>query len=179
LPTQSIKVYICVIKLPQDRSAPSTPSRGSELTGSPQGSRARLVSPTLRGEEPASIVIPRPVRLALQISAVSAGSRHTLAVTVDGAVYAWGWGAQGQLGLGHYNSVVFPTKVELTEPIASISAGGIHSCCLDRNGQCYSWVSFYISPIGCISFFTDAHTLSLSCRAPTSTVSWVTAPTRR
>lgn len=121
---------------------PSTPTRAATGMGQPQGNRYKeLVSPTLRGEEPPSVIVPRPVRLSINISSVSAGSRHTLALSDEGAVYSWGWGSQGQLGLSHFNSVVFPTRVEgLPEPIALISAGGIHSSCLGSSGQCYSWV---------------------------------------
>jgi hypothetical protein len=32
---------------------------------------------------------------------IVAGSRHTLAVTDDGRVLAWGWNDRGSLGLGH------------------------------------------------------------------------------
>lgn len=131
-----------------DRSAPATPARG-ESAGSPGNLRYReMVSPTLRGEEPPSINIPRPVRLPHRIATLSAGSRHTLALTTDGQVYSWGWGAQGQLGLGHTNSVVLPTKVESLPPIASISAGGIHSACLDHDGQCYIWGSGEYGQLG-------------------------------
>jgi len=31
---------------------------------------------------------------------VSCGSRHTLAVTADGLVFAWGWAALGQVRAG-------------------------------------------------------------------------------
>jgi alpha-tubulin suppressor-like RCC1 family protein len=128
----------------QDRSVPCTPTRGT-----PEGRIRELTSPTLRGEEPASIVVPRPVRLAIKISTISAGSRHTLALTTDGDVFSWGWGAQGQLGLGHTNSLAFPTKIEaLTTPIKAISAGGIHSSCLDTEGQCYMWGSSEYGQLG-------------------------------
>lgn len=32
---------------------------------------------------------------------IVAGSRHTLAVTEDGRILAWGWNDRGSLGLGH------------------------------------------------------------------------------
>jgi hypothetical protein len=32
---------------------------------------------------------------------IVAGSRHTLAVTDDGRILAWGWNDRGSLGLGH------------------------------------------------------------------------------
>ncbi|XP_064373839.1 RCC1 domain-containing protein 1 isoform X2 [Dromaius novaehollandiae] len=36
----------------------------------------------------------------LEVSKVGCGSRHTAAVTRDGALYTWGWGKYGQLGHG-------------------------------------------------------------------------------
>ena len=83
------------------------------------------------------------------MSMVSAGSRHTLGLSSDGEVYSWGWGAQGQLGLGHKNSVVFPTKIEsLSDQVTSISAGGIHSACVNSAGQCYTWGSSEYGQLG-------------------------------
>lgn len=39
------------------------------------------------------------------------GWRHTMAVTREGKLYAWGWNRFGQLGLGHTHDVKTPTPV--------------------------------------------------------------------
>ncbi|KEP60533.1 UNVERIFIED_CONTAM: RCC1 domain containing protein [Hammondia hammondi] len=50
------------------------------------------------------------------VSEVAAGWRHSLALTVDGDVYAWGLNICGQLGLGHRKRTDTPTLVPEYEP---------------------------------------------------------------
>ncbi|EPT27505.1 RCC1 domain containing protein [Toxoplasma gondii ME49] len=50
------------------------------------------------------------------VSEVAAGWRHSLALTVDGDVYAWGLNICGQLGLGHRRRTDTPTLVPEYEP---------------------------------------------------------------
>ena len=59
---------------------------GGALTDTP--SRRR------QSEDPAAVQTPQIVRFSVhvRIRQVSAGSRHSLAVTTGGVVYAWGWG---------------------------------------------------------------------------------------
>ncbi|XP_033633270.1 E3 ubiquitin-protein ligase MYCBP2-like isoform X2 [Asterias rubens] len=45
------------------------------------------------------------------VSKVSCGSRHTAAISVDGELYTWGWGAYGQLGHGDSETLDVPTLV--------------------------------------------------------------------
>ncbi|XP_069481297.1 RCC1 domain-containing protein 1 isoform X2 [Ambystoma mexicanum] len=47
-----------------------------------------------------------------EVLRVSCGSRHTSAVTRDGCLYTWGWGAYGQLGHSDANSLDQPRLVE-------------------------------------------------------------------
>lgn len=64
------------------------------------------------------------------IAQVSAGTRHILAVSKSGHLYAWGYGNQSQLGLGDEEQVEVPTLVRSKQlrPYDSISAsaGGQH-----------------------------------------------------
>jgi alpha-tubulin suppressor-like RCC1 family protein len=46
------------------------------------------------------------------VKQVVCGLDHTLFLTEEGHVYSCGWGADGQTGLGHYQSVASPTRVE-------------------------------------------------------------------
>ena len=64
---------------------------------------------------PASCFDPKKVEfLAGQhVVAVSAGLAHSLAVTADGAVFAWGGGEDGCLGHGEdLSNQLLPKKVE-------------------------------------------------------------------
>lgn len=86
------------------------------------------------------------------ITAISAGSRHSLALSSMGRVYSWGWGLLGQLGLGSAASfscsVDSPTLIQSLSSIECISAGGIHSGCLNSEGHCYMWGSSNYGQLG-------------------------------
>ncbi|EIW68398.1 hypothetical protein TREMEDRAFT_32149 [Tremella mesenterica DSM 1558] len=65
------------------------------------------------------------------ISVISAGTRHNLAVSESGHVYAWGFGNQAQLGLGaDVEQAIVPTLVRSKQlrPYKTVgaSAGGQH-----------------------------------------------------
>ena len=51
---------------------------------------------------------------------ISAGYRHSAAVTDDGSLYTWGEGDFGRLGHGDSQSRFLPTRVKV-----SVSCGGI------------------------------------------------------
>jgi alpha-tubulin suppressor-like RCC1 family protein len=48
----------------------------------------------------------------IKVSNVYAGSRHSLALTANNEVYAWGKGEYGQLGNGMINDCAEPTRVK-------------------------------------------------------------------
>ncbi len=67
---------------------------------------------------------------------------HELALTSAGAVWAWGDGAQGQLGTGGTTSSNVPVAVSgLTSGIVDVRAGGEHSMALDSAGNVWAWGS--------------------------------------
>ncbi|XP_024884849.1 X-linked retinitis pigmentosa GTPase regulator [Temnothorax curvispinosus] len=74
---------------------------------------------------------PRIVQLA-------AGSHHSMVLTSDGGVVAWGSNLEGQLGLPGISGLVNkPTKVPIPEPVKEISAGYYHSVFLTESGLIY------------------------------------------
>ncbi|CAM9120911.1 unnamed protein product [Choristocarpus tenellus] len=92
----------------------------------------------------------------IRVVQVSCGSRHTLAMSAQGAAYSWGWGACGQLGHGDNHSLARPRIIEAlslggsngmapaiggadTLRVSVISAGGIHSAAVVEGGAVYSW----------------------------------------
>jgi alpha-tubulin suppressor-like RCC1 family protein len=84
----------------------------------------------------------RPV--AVQLTAVSAGGGHSLALGSDGKAYAWGANASGQLGDGtdvdRSRAVVVATGgIPSGVSLQQVSAGGSHSLGLGSDGQVYSW----------------------------------------
>ncbi|XP_024225530.1 X-linked retinitis pigmentosa GTPase regulator [Bombus impatiens] len=73
-----------------------------------------------------------------KIVQIAAGSHHSLALTSDGGVFAWGSNLEGQLGLPDVSGLVNkPTKVHIPEPVKQISAGYYHSTFLTESGLVY------------------------------------------
>lgn len=79
------------------------------------------------------------------ITAISAGSRYSLAMAVDGQVYAWGSNDSGQLG-----DPTLPVKADganptpspvqgLTGEMSTISAGDHQALALDSQGRIWAW----------------------------------------
>ena len=76
-----------------------------------------------------------------RVVAVSAGEKHSLALSIDGAVWSWGHGLYGQLGHGNLQNQLLPKKVEALagQRIVALSAGEQHSFALAADGAVWSW----------------------------------------
>lgn len=75
-----------------------------------------------------------------KVIAVASGGFHTLAVTQNGMVFAWGRNDYGQLGQGSdARPVEVPQKIAELRNIAKISCGEHHSMALTRDGNLYVW----------------------------------------
>ena len=75
---------------------------------------------------------------------VACGSKHSMLLLENGLLFCWGWGGDGQLGLGDTDDRIEPTLVECAEVSAStrishIAGGGGHSLAVDSEGSVYSW----------------------------------------
>lgn len=56
-----------------------------------------------------------PAMSGVIFTAVASGANHTLALTADGRVFSWGWGAYGRCGHGGTADVMVPTPVKYFE----------------------------------------------------------------
>lgn len=80
---------------------------------------------------------------------VACGSAHTLALTSDGQVYAWGENSSGQLGDGSSITRNAPVAVNISsgssalfgKSVVAISAGAFHSLALCSDGSVVGWGS--------------------------------------
>jgi len=82
---------------------------------------------------------PFQVTSVSDVFAVAGGGNHTLALTGDGRVWAWGDNSNGQLGDGTFRSRPQPVPVvQLTEGVA-IAAGYGHSLALEQDGTVWAW----------------------------------------
>ncbi|KAL1139382.1 hypothetical protein AAG570_006366 [Ranatra chinensis] len=73
--------------------------------------------------------------LGLKIVNISAGYRHSAAVTDDGQLYVWGEGDLGRLGLGDNRSKNIPTLVPDLSGVGSVACGSAHTLVLSSDGK--------------------------------------------
>jgi alpha-tubulin suppressor-like RCC1 family protein len=83
------------------------------------------------------------------VTAVAAGDSHSLAIDVNGNVWAWGDDAYGQLGRGATLAVTVPTVVPGLSNIVQVSAAGAGtSLALDSSGNVWAWGLNYHGQLG-------------------------------
>ena len=71
------------------------------------------------------------------IKQISCGSNHTLALSIENNIFAWGYGDNGSLGQGVEEDSLFPIQLREKElkksqgyQILKVEAGGQHSCAI-------------------------------------------------
>jgi alpha-tubulin suppressor-like RCC1 family protein len=70
---------------------------------------------------------------------VSAGGLHTLAIKIDGTLWAWGDNIAGQLGNGTTIASNIPVKIGTATNWQVISAGAEHSMAIKTDGTLWAW----------------------------------------
>nr|XP_006817818.1 PREDICTED: RCC1 and BTB domain-containing protein 1-like [Saccoglossus kowalevskii] len=90
-------------------------------------------------------LLPAQISVSLlgrKVKQVSCGSHHTLVLTGDGEVYAWGYNNCGQVGSGSTTNQASPRKVVAclgNKKVFSIACGQTSSMALSENGEVYGW----------------------------------------
>lgn len=79
--------------------------------------------------------------LGLRAACAACGDSHVLLATDTGALFAFGDGRHGQLGLGHMSEVSTPLCVQALAHlhITDIAAGCAHSCAATTLGNLFTW----------------------------------------
>jgi len=83
-----------------------------------------------QGTAPPAFVMDNVVQIA-------AGGRHSMAVTTDGRLYAWGITTEGQVGNGNRHPQNLP--VFIMDNVIAIAAGEEHSMAITADGVLWGW----------------------------------------
>jgi alpha-tubulin suppressor-like RCC1 family protein len=69
------------------------------------------------------------------------GADHSLALSRDGRVFAWGDDSYGQLGSGRHLFLTTPVATILTDPgqVVGLASGSYHSLARLRDGSVLAW----------------------------------------
>ncbi|HTV11334.1 MAG TPA: hypothetical protein VME20_05665 [Acidimicrobiales bacterium] len=94
--------------------------------------------------KPASAACPlssEPTRVSMlnHVTAISAGGYAAYALESDGSVWAWGYGAYGQLGNGSTSSSDVPVRVVGLRHVVAIAGGGNAAYALESDGSVWAW----------------------------------------
>ncbi len=98
-----------------------------------------------------------PHMVGAPIQSVAAGYWHSMAVTQEGTVYAWGCNRNAQCGKKPSTkdppTICQPLRVIFEKRIRAVklAAGRSHSVVLDDNGRCYSWGANQYGQCGILS----------------------------
>lgn len=90
---------------------------------------------------------PQTLAYSLTLDAVGLGSRHSCGLE-GGALWCWGSGDLGQLGLGDQRRKFSPRKLDTAEDWLSVVGGRSHTCALRSDGSLYCWGSNDVGQLG-------------------------------
>ncbi|XP_045176506.2 probable E3 ubiquitin-protein ligase HERC3 [Mercenaria mercenaria] len=100
-------------------------------------------SPPKQVNEPRLVSTLQDVHITELSCNVGEKHGHTLCVSNQGQVFAFGDGYKGKLGLGDQNSHFAPAEIPKEnfngEHINHVSAGGIHSAAVSAEGHMFTW----------------------------------------
>ncbi|XP_073689092.1 RCC1 and BTB domain-containing protein 2-like, partial [Garra rufa] len=80
--------------------------------------------------------------ISKRVTEVACGSHHTIALTTDGEVYAWGYNNSGQVGSGSTANQPTPRRVSSclqNKVVVNIACGQLCSMAVLDNGETYGW----------------------------------------
>jgi len=113
---------------------------------------------------------PQQVQPGVKFASISAGDRHTCAITTTREAYCWGSNQQNQLGQPSFGG---PTllRVPGVLPWSQISAGATHTCAVRTDGALFCWGSNARGQIGNADFSSGSAPTRVVVPAPVASVS--------
>ncbi|KAL1194946.1 Ultraviolet-B receptor UVR8 [Cardamine amara subsp. amara] len=140
------------------KSSGGTSSSQIEARNGAESTKKRRISPSKQAAESSSpsdntelSALPCLVSLApgVRIVEVAAGGRHTLALSDIGQVWGWGYGGEGQLGLGsRVRLVSSPHPIPCIEP-SSYGKGTVSGVNMSSEVKCGRVLGSYVKKIAC------------------------------
>eukprot|EP00026_Physarum_polycephalum_P005407 Phypoly_transcript_05441.p1 GENE.Phypoly_transcript_05441~~Phypoly_transcript_05441.p1 ORF type:complete len:383 (+),score=51.98 Phypoly_transcript_05441:79-1149(+) len=115
------------------------------------GKYGRLAQGVGNGNSIIQFAFCKSVEEKLQFTTISCGAGHTLALTTNRSVYAWGKCHFGQLGHGEENEDVhLPKKIEALEGkgVCGIGCGWSNSFAVGESGNLYAWGCGFYGALG-------------------------------
>lgn len=97
---------------------------------------------------------------------IACGVEHSIALTNDGELYAWGSNTEGQLGIGsHTVTEIKPKRIYTLAavPIAFIACGGYHTVVISKSGVVFAWGRNTFGQLG----LNDTQQRSVPCQLRT------------
>ena len=87
------------------------------------------------------------------VIAIAAGANHSLALTADGLVFAWGGNLYGQVGDDSGSNQASPVAVRRSgafadQTLMAVTAGDVHSLALSASGRLFAWGENFHNQIG-------------------------------
>jgi alpha-tubulin suppressor-like RCC1 family protein len=113
---------------------------------------------------------PLQVQPGVRFASISAGARHTCAITTTREAYCWGANEQNQLGQPSFGGVTL-LRVPGALPWAQISAGSTHTCAVRTDGALFCWGSNDRGQIGNADFAGGFSPVRVVIPAPVASVS--------
>ena len=94
-------------------------------------------------------ITPVEVSVLTDVTAISAGGNHSLAIKNNDTVWAWGYGQYGQLGNGTTSSdEIEPLQITGLTDVLKIIAGWNHSLAIKSDGTVLSWGMNFCGQLG-------------------------------
>lgn len=116
-------------------------TNNGKVYGAGNNSYNQLGLPKTTGESHIFIEIPLSTEKQVRAKLIAGGAYHTIALTTENELYAWGINYWGHLGLGHAEDIERPTQVPLEslggKKIIDVKAGSSFSALLTETGQVY------------------------------------------
>ena len=92
--------------------------------------------------------VPTKIPRLANITQVSAGKSHSIALTTSGIPYSFGSNEYGELGFNRTVSDALPNKIVGVNGVTQIAAGGTHSLLLTSSGEVYGFGNNRVGQLG-------------------------------